>query len=116
MNNPPATAPVEHETEHYAPHTHDVSKHVRGYLLVGATLLIFTGLTVALSYVNLGSQKANVAVALVVATFKAGLVAYIFMHLSAEKKLIYRILIFTAIFVFGLFWLTFLAWYDPVVH
>ena len=69
-----------------------------------------------LSYVHLGSQKANVAVAMVVATFKAGLVAYIFMHLSAEKKLIYRILIFTAIFVFGLFWLTYLAWYDPVVH
>ncbi|HEX4665768.1 MAG TPA: cytochrome C oxidase subunit IV family protein [Chthoniobacterales bacterium] len=116
MNNPPTTAPVEHETEHYAPNAHDVSKHVRGYLLVGATLLIFTGLTVALSYVNFGTQKANVAVALIVATFKAGLVAYIFMHLSAEKKLIYRILIFTAIFVFGLFWLTFLAWYDPVVH
>jgi caa(3)-type oxidase subunit IV len=116
MNNPPTTEPVDHETEHYAPNEHDVSKHVRGYLLVGAVLLVFTGLTVALSYVHLGSQKANVAVALVVATFKAGLVAYIFMHLSAEKKLIYRILIFTAIFVFGLFWLTFLAWYDPVVR
>jgi caa(3)-type oxidase subunit IV len=113
MNNPPTTAPVEHETEHYA---HDVSKHVRGYLIVGGTLLFFTALTVFLSYVNFGSQKANVAVALVVATLKAGLVAYIFMHLSAEKKLIYRILIFTAIFVFGLFWLIYLAWYDPVVH
>ena len=116
MNNPPSTEPIEQETEHYAPHSHDVSKHVRGYLIVGATLLVFTVITVALSYVNLGSQKANVAVALVVATFKAGLVAYIFMHLSAEKKLIYRILIFTAIFVFALFWLTYLAWYDPVVH
>jgi caa(3)-type oxidase subunit IV len=113
MNNPPTTEPVDHETEHYA---HDVSKHVRGYLMVGGTLLFFTALTVFLSYVNFGSQKANVAVALVVATFKAGLVAYIFMHLSAEKKLIYRILIFTAIFVFGLFWLTYLAWYDPVVR
>ena len=116
MNNQPTTEPVTHETEHYAPHSHDVSKHVRGYLYVGATLLVFTAITVALSYVNLGSQKANVAVTMVVATFKAGLVAYIFMHLSAEKKLIYRILIFTAIFVFGLFWLTYLAWYDPVVH
>lgn len=114
MNNPPTTEPVDHETEAYAPNTHDVSKHVRGYLLVGATLLIFTGITVALSYVHLGSQKANIAVAMIVATFKAGLVAYIFMHLSAEKKLIYRILLFTAIFVFGLFWLTYLAWYDPV--
>jgi cytochrome c oxidase subunit 4 len=84
--------------------------------MVGATLLIFTALTVFLSYVNFGTQKANIAVAMVVATFKAGLVAYIFMHLSAEKKLIYRILIFTAIFVLGLFWLTYLAWYDPVVH
>ena len=51
------------------------------------------------------------AVAMLVATFKAGLVAYIFMHLAAEKKLIYRILVFTGFFVLGLFWLTYLAWY-----
>ena len=116
MNNPPDITAVEHETEHYAPQAHDVAKHVRGYLIVGGVLLFFTALTVFLSYVNFGSEKANVAVAVVVATLKAGLVAYIFMHLSAEKKLIYRILIFTAIFVFGLFWLTFLAWYDPIVR
>ena len=65
---------------------------------------------------NFGSQKANVAVAMLLAAFKAGLVAYIFMHLSAEKKLIYRVLVFTGIFVFALFWLTYLAWYDPIVH
>ncbi|MGI8480982.1 MAG: cytochrome C oxidase subunit IV family protein [Chthoniobacterales bacterium] len=95
---------------------HDVAKHVRGYLMVGGTLLAFTIITVFLSYVNFGTQKANVAVAMVVATFKAGLVAAIFMHLSAEKKMIYRILIFTGFFVLGLFWLTYLAWYDPIVH
>ena len=116
MNNPPDTAPVEHETEHFAPNSHDIGKHVRAYLLVGGTLLFCTLLTVFLSYVNFGSEKANVAVAMVLATFKAGLVAYVFMHLSAEKKLIYRVLIFTGIFVFGLFWLTYLAWYDPIVH
>lgn len=116
MNNPPDTAPVEHETEHYAPNTHDVTKHVRGYLLVGGTLLICTGLTVFLSYVDFGSEKINVAVAMLLAAFKAGLVAYIFMHLSAEKKLIYRVLIFTGIFVLGLFWLTYFAWYDPITH
>jgi caa(3)-type oxidase subunit IV len=113
MNNPPDISPVEHETEAYA---HDVSQHVRKYLMVGATLLGFTILTVFLSYVNFGTQKANVAVAMLVATFKAGLVAAIFMHLSAEKKMIYRILIFTGFFVMGLFWLTYLAWYDPIVH
>ena len=82
--------------------------------MVGATLLAFTAITVALSYVNFGTQKANVAVAMLVATFKAGLVAAIFMHLSAEKRLIYRVLIFTGFFVLGLFWLTYLAWYDPI--
>ena len=95
--------------------------------MVGATLLVFTMITVALSYVDFGAilsslfhtnltstqgRKANITVAIIVATFKAGLVAAIFMHLAAEKRLIYRILIFTAFFVLGLFWLTLLAWYD----
>jgi caa(3)-type oxidase subunit IV len=105
-------AEVSHD-EHAA---HDVAKHIRAYLMVGGTLLLFTGITVALSYINFGTQKANVAVAMLVATFKAGLVAAIFMHLSSEKRMIYRILIFTFFFVFGLFWLTYLAWYDPITR
>lgn len=95
---------------------HNVAKHVRKYLLVGLTLITFTAITVWLSYVDFGSQKMNVTVAMIVATFKAGLVAAIFMHLSSEKRLIYRILIFTGFFVLGLFFLTYLAWYDPVVR
>ena len=108
-----ATAGDASHDDHAA---HDVSKHIRGYLMVGGTLLLFTGITVALSYVNFGTQKANVAVALLVATFKAGLVGAIFMHLSSEKRMIYRILIFTFFFVLGLFWLTYLAWYDPITR
>lgn len=114
--------PDPHAAEH-------VAAHVRTYLMVGITLLAFTAITVALSYVDFGvlfshifgvnlseagGRKANIAVALLVAAFKAGLVAAIFMHLSAEKRLIYRILVFTAFFVLGLFWLTFMAWYDPI--
>ena len=38
------------------------------------------------------------------------------MHLSSEKRMIYRILIFTVFFVLGLFWLTYLAWYDPITR
>ena len=110
---PIGTPPEAAHDEHTA---HDVSKHIRGYLMVGGTLLLFTAITVALSYVNFGTQKANIAVALLVATFKAGLVAAIFMHLSNEKRMIYRILMFTAFFVLGLFFLTYLAWYDPVVR
>src|ERR1051325_3296759 len=113
MNNPPDISQDPREHEQYA---HDVAHHVKKYMMVGATLLLFTALTVFLSYVNFGTQKANVAVALLVATFKAGLVAAIFMHLASEKRMIYRILVFTFFFVLGLFWLTYLAWYDPITR
>lgn len=113
MNNPPDVSPDPNEQEEYA---HNVQKHVRGYLMVGAILLTFTAVTVALSYVNFGTQKANIAVAMLVATLKAGLVAAIFMHLAAEKRLVYRVLVFTGFFVLALFWLTFLAWYNPIVR
>jgi cytochrome c oxidase subunit IV len=54
---------------------------------------------------------------MLVATIKAGAVAAVFMHLAAEKRLIYRVLIFTGFFVLGLFWLTLFAWYDyPIFH
>src|SRR5207249_8008077 len=81
MNNPPDISQDPSEHEEYA---HNVQKHVRGYLMVGATLLAFTAITVALSYVNFGAPKANIAVAMLVATFKAGLVAAIFMHLARK--------------------------------
>jgi cytochrome c oxidase subunit 4 len=113
MNNPPDVSPDPAEHEEYA---HNVQKHVKGYLMVGAALLFCTALTVALSYVDFGTRKANVAVAMLVATFKAGLVAAIFMHLAAEKRLIYRVLVFTAFFVFALFWLTYLTWSNPIVR
>ncbi len=114
MNNPPDISQDPKEYEEYA---HGIQKHVRGYLMVGALLLTLTALTVALSYVDFGTHKANIGIAVLVATLKAAAVAAVFMHLAAEKRLIYRILIFTALFVLCLFWLTLLAWFDyPVVH
>ena len=88
---PPDAAHDEHTA-------HDVAKHIRLYLMVGATLLTFTAITVFLSYVNFGTMKANVAVAMAVATFKAALVAAIFMHLSHERKWIYGSLLLTVLF------------------
>ena len=93
---------------------HHVHSHVRGYLIVGAVLFACTILTVGLSYVNFGTDKANMVVAMLVATFKAGVVAAIFMHLLSERWTIYRVLIFTVIFVLGLFFLTLLAFQDPI--
>ena len=126
MNNPPDIAQDPAEHEEYA---HGVQQHVMRYVLVGAILLFFTGLTVALSYVDFGGffswlfhihiapshgGQLNIAVAMIVATIKVSLVVLVFMHLAAEKRLIYRILIFTIVFVLGLFWLTYLAWYNPI--
>lgn len=88
---------------------HDVSKHVRGYLIVFGALLIGTVLTVWASFIHFGakdSNTANIAVALIIASVKAFLVAGYFMHLISEKKMIYSILAFTGFFVAGLVFLT----------
>jgi cytochrome c oxidase subunit 4 len=96
-----------------------VAKHVRGYLYVGALLLVFTLITVALSYVDFdkmfGGHGWNIIIAMIVATFKAGLVAAIFMHLKGERATIWRFLFFTAIFFAGLFLLTWLHEVDPIM-
>ena len=106
--------PAEHSDEPGHDVAHHVNKHVKGYLLVGALLLFCTGLTVAFSYVNFGTRTANIVVAMALATFKAGCVAAIFMHLKSEKWTIYRILLITVVFAIGLFALTGLAFHDPI--
>ena len=99
---------------------HDVSKDIRGYLIVFGALIIGTILTVWASTIHFGkegSNTANIVVALVIAGTKAFLVAGYFMHLISEKKLIYSILAFTGFFFAGLMYLT--VWsMDPnsIVH
>lgn len=98
----------------HSEHSHEVGKHLPLYLGIGGALFACTALTVWLSYVDFGSQKANIVVAMIVATFKAGLVAAIFMHLLSERWTIYRFLLLTVFFVFGLFMLTLLAFHNPI--
>ena len=92
-----------------------LKKHIKLYALIGAILFACTGLTVWLSYVDFGSHALNIGIGLLVATIKALLVALIFMHLNHEKSLIYKILAYTLFFVLGLFVLTILAFYDPLI-
>jgi caa(3)-type oxidase subunit IV len=91
-----------------------IAAHVGGYVKVGAALLVLTGVTVGLSYVDFGSREMNIIVGMLVASLKAGLVAFIFMHLNGEKITIWRFLIMTTIFVIGLFFLTYLFHADPI--
>ena len=113
----PVSAEPHGDAAHHD-HAHDVAKHVRGYLMVGGLLIVLTGVTVGLSYVNFdkmfGGHGWNMIIGMIVATFKAGLVAAIFMHLKGEKWTIWKFLLFTAFFCAGLFFLTLLHYADPI--
>ena len=75
---------------------HDIKKSIRSYLMVGAALFVFTGITVAANQVHL-AVPAAITVALIIATIKGSMVASVFMHLSHEQKWIYGALILTVI-------------------
>lgn len=94
-------------------HAHDIQKEIKGYLIVGGSLLFLTMVTVAVSYLHLNLAKA-IIVALFVATVKGSLVACYFMHLISERKLIYLILGFTVFFFGGLMSLTVGHSYDLI--
>ena len=77
------------------------------YMAVGGTLLLMTVITVASAQVDLG-VTGNLILAMAIATFKASLVAMIFMHLLWDNKLylvlfISSLLFLTIFIVFTLF-------------
>jgi caa(3)-type oxidase subunit IV len=73
---------------------HDVRSSIRTYMMVGAALFVFTGITVAVNQVHLAVPLA-ITVALIIAITKGSMVAAVFMHLSHEKRWIYGALILT---------------------
>ena len=82
-------------TQHSAPVGHIVPLRVLFAVWIG--LLILTGATVAVADVDLG--QANLWVAMVIATSKAGLVALFFMHLKYDHPFHAVILIASLLFV-----------------
>jgi cytochrome c oxidase subunit 4 len=74
----------------------EIDRHVRVYMIVFVALMALTIVTVAVSYLDLPPAMA-IAVALFVATIKGSLVACYFMHLISEKRLVYAVLVITAI-------------------
>jgi len=71
---------------------------LKTYLAVGFALMVLTGITVTVSFINLGGWNAIIAVG--IASVKASLVAFIFMHLLYDKK------IFLVIFIVAITFLT----------
>jgi len=91
----------------------EVRKSVRTYLMIGAALLVFTGITVAANLVHLAVPMA-ITVALIIASIKGAMVAAVFMHLNHEKKWIYGSLILTVAFFVVLLFLPLLTISDTI--
>lgn len=88
-------------------HSHaDIKKHVRTYIVIFVALLVGTFVTVALYSIHFENFAVTVAIALLVATIKASLVAGFFMHLISEKKAIYAMLAATVFFFASMMYLT----------
>lgn len=92
----------------------EIQKSIKKYLIIGITLIVFTGITVWLSYVELPTHGMNILVGMIVAAFKASLVALIFMHLNHERSVIYKLLFFTVILAVVLFVLFYCSKIDPL--
>ena len=80
-------------------HTHSGSSPLKTYFAVWAALLIGTYVTYKAAFIELGVF--NTAVALIIATTKALIVALFFMHLKgASEKLLKLVVISTIFFLF----------------
>jgi cytochrome c oxidase subunit IV len=90
-----------------------IDRQVRTYILIFATLMVLTIVTVAISRLHLSIPVA-VTIALIVALIKGGLVASYFMHLLSERKLIYWVLGFTVLCFFTVLLLPLWTHFDPI--
>jgi caa(3)-type oxidase subunit IV len=99
----------------------DIKKTVRSYLFVGGILFVGTVLTVLVAtvpWLDVGRHGFDIwdcILGLTIATIKASLVAFIFMHLNHEKKAVYWLFASGLCMVCSLGGLTALAMYDPIV-
>lgn len=97
-----------------------IKKAVRTYLFVGGILFLGTIITVAVATIpqldigHHGFDAADCVLGLLIASIKATLVAYVFMHLNHEKKAIYWLFGSGICAVISLAGLTALAMGDPI--
>ena len=86
-------------------HAIDPRKEALTYTVILACLLVFTFITVGVSYIHFGSSIVNAVVAVVIATIKASLVALFFMHLRHDKP-INALIFLISVFMLALFLIT----------
>ena len=88
-------AHAEAHDDHDSPEA--IRRQTKLYIIVFASLMALTVITVAVSYLHLSPHLA-ILVALMIAGIKGSMVAAYFMHLISEKKAIYAILALTVAF------------------
>jgi len=97
-----------------------IKKSIRTYMFVGGVLFLGTIITVlvatvpALDVGKHGFDAMDCILGLTIATVKASLVAFIFMHLNHEKKAVYWLFASGLCMVCSLAGLTALAISDPI--
>jgi caa(3)-type oxidase subunit IV len=98
-----------------------IKKSIKTYTIIGLVLFIFTGITVAVATVPAldigvhGFDVWDMILGLLIASFKATLVGYIFMHLNHEKKAIYWIF-FGAIVFFAFMIILIMSAESDLIH
>lgn len=97
-----------------------VKRKRRTYLMVGIILFIFTVVTVLvatqpwLDFGRHGFDAADAVIGLCIASFKALMVAAVFMHLNHEKRLVYWLFGLGLVFGVAMFLLIWLSYSDPI--
>jgi cytochrome c oxidase subunit 4 len=89
---------AEHKNQ--AAHEEHESHSIIFYIGIGVVLLVLTITTAAVAYVNLGPF--NPVVALLIATFKAGLVVLFFMHVKGASEKLTGAVVFSGFFFLAL--------------
>jgi cytochrome c oxidase subunit 4 len=72
----------------------------RVFIIIWGLLLILTGVTIGVSRINFGYF--NVVVALLIATIKAFLVVFFFMHLKYENRF-FKFIVFLTFLILAIF-------------
>src|SRR5207245_1874780 len=73
-------------TQHSHNQSHGHSHSLKDYYIVYVLLLVLLFATVGIAYIHLGAL--NLWVAMLIATIKAGLVVWIFMHVREASRLV----------------------------
>ncbi len=98
-----------------------IHKAKKNYIIVFLILMCMTVATVAVATIPAldigkhGFDTADMILGLLIASFKAGCVMFIFMHLNHEKKLIYFLFGLAIVLALCLYFITKLAFIDPII-